>query len=184
MNQQEIINIDTFKVISKAMTHSTDLQEMADYMCHLLVEAMNLIGCAIYLLDIEKTELQILANSGLSREYLLKGPVDPKKSLGSALKGEAIIISDIDQDKRIQYPEHAKQEGIEGIADIPIKSPEKLLGSFRLYSKEKLDISEQDLDSLYALGELMGLAISYSSFRDAVQNISELLSNLPIVRKF
>jgi signal transduction protein with GAF and PtsI domain len=157
-----------------------DLQEMADYMCRLMVETMNIKACAIYLLNIEETELQILADYGLSRAYLLKGPVDPKKSLGSALQGQALIISDIEQDMRLQYPEHARKEQIKAIAEVPIRAPEKIIGSFRMYNSTTWDISEHDLDSLYSLGELMGLAISYSSLANALQNVREIVKNLPI----
>ncbi|MCF8106821.1 MAG: GAF domain-containing protein [Desulfohalobiaceae bacterium] len=182
MTQQDIISIGTFKTITTAITNSNDLPEMVEYLCNLLTDALDLKGCAIFLLNDDQTELQLLASTGLSAEYILKGPVHPKKSLGSTIQGEAIVISDPGHDKRMQYPQQARNEGIETILEIPIGCLGRIIGSFRLYQSVKWEISEQDLDSLYVLGELIGMALSYMELDNSLQAIQNITENVKFIK--
>lgn len=182
MPENNIISIGTLKTIITAITNSDDLQEMVEYLSGLLTEALDLKGCAIFLLNEDQSELQLLASSGLSVEYLLKGPVRPKKSLGSTIKGEAIVITDPWQDQRMQYPQQARDEGIQTLLEIPVGCLGQIVGSFRLYHGLKWDISEQDLDSLYALGELIGMAISYMDLSNALAAVKEITAQVKYLK--
>ena len=105
-----------------------------------------------------------------------------KKSLGSTIQGEAIVISDPGQDKRMQYPQQARNEGIETILEIPIGCLGRIIGSFRLYQSVKWEISEQDLDSLYVLGELIGMALSYMELDNSLQAIQSITENVKLFK--
>lgn len=84
MQKQGLISIDTFRVISQAIAEIQDIETMASYMCNLIASSLGIKGCTIYVLNEENQELELLANYGLSSEYLVKGPVDPQKKALSA----------------------------------------------------------------------------------------------------
>ncbi len=180
MTEQQLINMETFKVVTKAITESDDLEIMAQHMCHLLVASLQVKGSIIFLLNQAQTSLEPLASFGLSKQYLRKGSIDPSKSLGGTLKKDPIIIRDTEQEQKLQYPEHAQKEGIRAILAIPIIFAAESIGSFRLYHDKPWDISEQDVDSLFVLGEVMGMAIQYATALNSLRHVKQALSTLPI----
>ena len=162
MSAEERIDIDLFKVVFRAMAHSDNLEIMANHLTQLLVAALEIKGCTIFALNPESNELEDLASFGLSISYLEKGPVLSDKSIADTSKGKPIVISDINNTDRLQYPQDAKEEGIGAIVSVPINFYGQVIGALRLYHKEVWDISERDVDSLLVLAENIGLAMTYT----------------------
>lgn len=181
MSTEAKITIETFKTVTKAIAQSDDLDIMTNHLSQLLVAALDIKACAIYVLDLETKELEILASFGLTPKYLSKGPILADKSIGANLKGEPVIVPDVSKDDSIQYPEDAKKEGIAAILSIPIVVSGGVLGALRLYHHETWHISDQDLDSLRLLSEVIGLAMTYTSLLKAIYSIDEVIHmGLPI----
>ncbi len=181
MNEEHKITIETFKTVTKAIAHSNNLEIMTAHLSQLLVAALNIKACAIYVLDLETKRLEILASFGLSPKYLSKGPVMADKSIAANLDGQAVIVEDVSKDDHIQYPEEAAKEGIKAILSIPITVSGSVLGALRLYHSEIWRISEEDLDSLHLLAEWVGLAMTHISLLKAIYSIDEIIHlELPI----
>lgn len=177
MSNEPIINIDTFKTVTKAIAKSDNLDMMTNHLARLLVTSLGIKGCSIFILNQEIRELEILASFGLSPRYLSKGPIRSEESIGQSLiKGEPVILSDVSKDDTVQYPEEAKEEGISAILSIPILFINEVLGAMRLYHHSVWELSEQDLDSLNLLAENIGLAMAYYRLLNAVQAIAETIS--------
>ncbi|MBW1804044.1 MAG: GAF domain-containing protein, partial [Deltaproteobacteria bacterium] len=104
MSTEAKITIETFKTVTKAIAQSDDLDIMTNHLSQLLVAALDIKACAIYVLDLETKELEILASFGLTPKYLSKGPILADKSIGANLKGEPVIVPDVSKDDSIQYP--------------------------------------------------------------------------------
>ena len=172
------IDIDIFKVVTKAIAESDDSGIMANHLAQLLVAALGIKGCSIFVLDPETKELEILASFGLSLKYLNKGPILSPKSISFVLKGEPVVIGDVEQSNRLQYPEDAKAEGIRAIASIPIMIYRMNIGVLRLYHHEPWDLSPKDLDSLLLLSETIGLAMTYTRVLNALQAIEGTLNEV------
>ncbi|MFW5863210.1 MAG: GAF domain-containing protein [Desulfohalobiaceae bacterium] len=181
MTEQQLINMETFKVVTKAITESDDLEIMAQHMCHLLVGSLDVKGCTIFLLSHHQTTLEPLASFGLSKQYLRKGALDPSKSLDETKKKEPTIIRDTEKEQGLQYPEHAQKEGIRSILGIPIIFALEPIGAFRLYHHMPWDIGDQDVDSLFVLGEVMGMAIQYATAVNSLRHIKHSLDILPFL---
>ena len=181
MPVEEIIDIDLFKVVFRAMAQSDDLEIMTNHLTQLLVAALKIKGCTIFAVNPETEELEVLASSGLSMKYLNKGPLFTGKSIGATLKGEPVIIRDVNKTNRLQYPDDAKNEGIGAIISVPITFKNKVIGALRLYHREAWEISEKDIDSLLILAQNIGLAMTYTRILNALQTIrSTVVDMLPI----
>ena len=178
MDIEDKINIEIFKVITRAIEKSENVDLMATHLAQLLVGALEIKGSTIFILNPETDEFEILASFGMSVNYLNKGPVLAGKSLDFKLRGEPIVIRDVATSDRLQYLEDAKKEGISGIVSLPIKLKDKIIGMLRLYHYEIWDISEQDLDSLLLLAEIIGLTMMYSRFLNALQSVKDLVSEI------
>jgi GAF domain-containing protein len=121
-------------------------------------------GASIRLLDETKETLELVAAFGLSKKYLQKGPVSAQKSIAQAMKnGKPVIILNAATDRRVQYRDMNKEEGIVTILAVPIKTREKVIGVLRLYSKAVRHFTAEEVKLVTALAYLGGLAIQNAS---------------------
>ncbi len=69
MSTEATITIDTFKTVTKAIAQSGNLDILANHLTQLLVSALTIRGCAIFILDIaEVVQVALPPESS----YLLK----------------------------------------------------------------------------------------------------------------
>lgn len=179
MAKEDKITIDVFKVVARSIAESDNLAIMLNHLAQLLVAALEIKGCSIFVLNLEAEELELLASFGLSTNYLSKGPLQADKSVGCTLRGEAVIIPDISRSDRLQYPEAAVQEGVAAMVSMPIFFLQEIIGVLRLYHHEPWDISDRDVDSLMILSETIGLAMMFARLFNTVRTIREAVGELP-----
>jgi len=172
------IDLSIFKIITRAVIGSYDLDVMANQLAQLLVGTMEIKGCTIFVLNPETDELEVLTNFGLSTNYMNKGPVSIGQSIGWTSKIEPIVISDITKSDRLQYPENAKEEGIGAIVSLPITYHSKIIGALRLYHYETWDVSDVDLDSLSVLAENIGRAMISARIFNAFQSVKDTVNEV------
>jgi len=178
MVAEDRINMDIFKVVTRAIAASDNLEDMATQLTQLLVGALGIKGSTIFVLNPATEELEALASFGLSINYMNKGPILVKKSIDHQLRGEPTVIGDVSRSDRLQYPDDAKKEGINAIVSLPIRLHGKLIGVLRLYHYEQWDVSERDLDSLMILSENIGLALMYTRLLQALKSIIETVNEV------
>jgi signal transduction protein with GAF and PtsI domain len=181
MGKDENIDIDLFKIVTRAIAHSDSLDSMTAHLSQLLVAALGIKGCSIFAMNPETGELEILGSFGLSMRYLNKGPLLSKKSISRTIKGEPVVVSDIEKAKALQYPEEAKKEGIRAIVSLPIQLYNRVIGALRLYHHDVWNISERDVDSLLVLTEIIGLAMVYMRLYNALRAVKEAAGDLHMV---
>ena len=178
MSAEEKIDIDIFKVVFRAMAHSDNLEIMANHLTQLLVAALEIKGCSIFALDPEMDELEVLASFGMSKGYLQKGPLLSEKSIADMFLGKPVVIPDVNNTDRLQYPQNAKKEGIGAIVSVPINFYGKVIGALRLYHSKVWDISDRDVDSLLVLAENIGLAMTYTRVLKALKTIRYTVNDI------
>jgi GAF domain-containing protein len=178
MVAEDRIDIEIYKVVTRAIAASDNLEDMATTLTHLLVGALGIKGSTVFVLNPETEELEALASFGLSFNYMNKGPVLVKKSLDHQLRGEPVVIRDVSTSDRLQYPKDAQKEGIRAIISLPIKLQGKLIGVLRLYHYEKWDVSDRDLESLMIFTENIGLALMYMRLLQALKSVKETVSEI------
>ena len=179
MTDKDKMNLEIFKVVCKALSQTDDLGGMADNLVRLLVGAMEIKGSTIFVLNNETKELEVLASFGLSPDYLNKGPVMSDRGICALLEGKPIIVRDINEDSRLQYPDEAREEGIGAIVSICIPFREHIIGGLRLYHHSPWDISAHDLDYLLIMAEHVGLAMMLAGAIGSLWSINEAMTNLP-----
>jgi transcriptional regulator with GAF, ATPase, and Fis domain len=178
MSTEEKIDIELFKVVFRAMAESDNLEIMATHLTQLLVAALEIKGCTIFALNPELDELEVLASFGMSMGYLQKGPILSDKSIADTFRGNPVVIPDVNNTDRLQYPQKAKGEGIGAIVSIPINFYGKVIGALRLYHSQVWDISNRDVDSLLVLAENIGLAMTYTRVLKALKTIRYTVNDI------
>ena len=139
------------------------------------------MGCkasTIRLLDSTGRFLLPSAASGLSADYMRKGPVEVKRSGmdGEVLAGKTIHLKDATADGRFQYPESAKAEGLGSVLSAPLKAGGKVIGLIRVYSDVEREFSADEQTFMEAVAAISALAIENARLHDALRNNYELMA--------
>jgi GAF domain-containing protein len=178
MADQNKINLEIYKLFVQTISEANHIEEMSTRLTQILVGALGIHGAALFILDPEREELELLASSGLSMNYVNKGPILIDKSIKIGPNRQPVVIHDITSSDKIQYPDSAEQEGIRAIISYPITMRKKIIGSLRLYHSEQWDISQEDLFFVEALAQTAGLALMYFRVANAVGSIKDVVGDI------
>ncbi len=144
---------------AQAILSARDLQATLDSLVQRTATALEVKGGSLRLIDEQSNSLELVASFGLSEAFLNKGALHTGQSIPEVMAGKPVYISDACNDRRIQYPEAMRAEGIGAILSVPVIARENVIGVLRLYSAEPRDYSAEDLEFVSALAEMGGLAI-------------------------
>lgn len=169
MMKQQGDYLRLFLDITKAITASLDPKEVFELIVTKIPQVVHVDAATIRLLDPTRQKLVLEAASGLSETYLNRGPVDAEESVLSALEGTSIAIRDAANDSRIDYPEAARQEGIQSILVAPIPIRGKITGILRLLSRTQREFNSLEIEFVTALAEQCGIAIENARIYDEQQ---------------
>ena len=179
MGVEKNIDIELFKLVTRAVAHSDQLDLMANHLSQLIVGGLGIKGCNLFALDVETEQLELLGGFGLSIDYINKGPILSAKSIGKTAQGECVVVSDtLESADMLQYPDEAKREGVRAIVSLPVALSGRVVGALRLYHSEVWGPSEADLDSLLSLAEVVGLAMMYSRLLNAVREVKTTVDTI------
>ena len=173
MPTENKIDINTIAVVNQAVTESDNLETMCSHLAQLLTATLEIKGCAVFLLNPDSQELELLSSFGLSIAYLNKGPILSRKSLADAVRGNPVIIEDVSRSKKLQYPEHAAAEGIGAIVAMPVKYRKHVIGALRLYDHGPWNLSAKDMTFIHCLADTLGLAMTCARLANALQTVKE-----------
>jgi signal transduction protein with GAF and PtsI domain len=140
------------------------------------VKSLHIKACTVFLLDRTWKELKVRASYGLSDAYLNKGSVDADKSIAETLNGKSVMIYDLTNDSRVQYPEEGKKEGIASILSVPITVMGKIIGVLRLYTSEPYEFSADEREFISHLADMGAVAIDRAQYFRSFRDVSALIS--------
>lgn len=172
------IDLDVVKLVSDTIIDSDNLDVMATQTTQLLVGALGIRGATILILNPEREALEILASSGLSTDYVNKGPILVDHSIALASNREAVVVSDTEASDRLQYPEKARSEGIRAIVSFPVNVRGKTIGALRLYHSDVWEISAEETDHLHVLCRQLGLALMYFRLATTLRGLRDSISEI------
>ena len=155
--------------VAKAVNSAIETPEVLAAIVAATTEATGAKGCSLLLLDEEGKELVHSADHGLSQEYLSKGEIMAERSLAGALEGETVVVADVANDPRIQYPAEALAEGIRSILCVPLTSRGQVIGQMRTYQADMQEFSADTKKLLDAVASLSGIAIENSKIHESLK---------------
>jgi len=161
--------LHVFEEVTKAVSSTLNLEEVLDLIVKKLPDVMNLKAATIRLLDEDGKKLVLVAASGLSQEYLDRGPIDSEENVKEALQMKPVAIYDVSVDKRIKYQKEAQREGIKSMLTLPIISRGKLIGILRLLTDKARQFNKEEIRFTASLAEVCGAAIDNARMFDALQ---------------
>lgn len=151
---------NTFRDVSRSIHSCTKLEECLHLAVRKTAEALHAKGSILRILNLKTGELELNASYGLSDRYLSKGHVSSATVIKEICdQNRAIIIDDVQNDPRVQYPAAAKEEGIRMMVDLPLFIGQNVVGVLRIFFDRRRDFSQEDLDFAIAIAEQCSLAI-------------------------
>ncbi|HHH41534.1 MAG TPA: GAF domain-containing protein [Chloroflexi bacterium] len=157
--------------IARALNASLELEPMLHQVLEATVREMGLKAASVRLLDPRSQTLRLVATYGLSETYLAKGevrveasPVDQR-----VLRGEVVVLYDVEHEVGFQYPEEAAREGIRSVLAVPLRLKERTLGVMRVYSAQPRRFGRVATAFLTAVADLVALAIESAELYAALQ---------------
>ena len=172
------LNYDTLIKVSRSLSKSRDPEEIIRMTVDNLKSTLGMKGCALFLINHRSKELEVAASSGLSNEYLNKGPVSALKSIADSLQDGPIAVYDVSDDPRIQYPGAAKKEGIASILSVPIMLGDEAIGAIRVYTDEKWEFTLDDVNFVQALAQIAGILIEMTRLYQGQNDHIEALTTM------
>ena len=171
----------TFAEAEKAIKSSLDLKEVLNLICMSVVKLLKIKGSAVVMRDRKNDKLDIVAQKGLSDEYLGKGAVNPKQSVPLAIEsGEVVVVNESNFDSYLQYPDAARKEGIGSIMVVPLKINGTILGFLRLYASEEFSLSNEESEILFKFSEQAAQAIENAMAYERIRtDIEGLRTHIP-----
>jgi len=170
--------------LSEKINLSLNLEETLDYIAKMATEITNAELCSLRLLDDEdKSKLLIRAGHNLSDEYMRKGPLEMGEGVGGyvAEHAEPVAIGDIRKDKRVDYNEFLKNEGLIALLSVPIKSKIRVIGLISVYKKSPHEFEQNDIDLLSAFANHVSVAIENAKLYDTIKkNYLETIETLAL----
>ncbi|MCP3889829.1 MAG: GAF domain-containing protein [Desulfobulbaceae bacterium] len=144
------------------IVHSTpDIEELMELVVWKIVEILSAKGAIFRLLNLDSDELELSAAYGIGKSYLEKGPrLSHKIITDLCLQDRVILIDDIHNDPRIQYPKEAEAEGIKFIIDVPLTIGNDAVGIMRIYFSKVREFNEDEQSFIIAIAEQCSCALS------------------------
>jgi two-component system, NtrC family, sensor kinase len=159
---------NAFREMSKIMHASTEVEEVLELAVWKASEILEARGALLRLLNLETQELELSAAYGLSDEYLSKGPVTRSNIITDHYsRKKAIIIDDIANDPRVQYPQAALKEGLRMFLDLPLTLQDGIAGILRIFFETLRDFSGLEIDFTISLAEMCSCAIGKARLIEA-----------------
>jgi signal transduction histidine kinase len=146
-----------------------DLPQVLERLVKSTAEAMVVRACSIRLLDSSGQKLDPVAVYGLSQAYLNKGPVELESNplARQVLAGKIVNIPDAPSSPLLQYPEEARQEGIQSMLSAPLVGKKGPMGVLRAYAVEPQRFTPEDEAFLSAIAAQGSIAIENAlAYRD------------------
>jgi signal transduction protein with GAF and PtsI domain len=176
--KKQLMNYETLLKITKAMSMSRDPEEVISLTVKSIKKTLEVKGCALFLVNLETNELEIVASDGLSKEYVNKGPLSALESIAESLVDGPVAIYDVSDDPRIQYPEAAEKEGIASMLSVPIYVRGDIVGAMRVYSSKPWEFTLEDVNFVQALAQIGGTIIDMCRLYQGQNQMIDILTSM------
>lgn len=166
--QKRIEALQTLRHCGDLFSSSLELREVLQTVVRTVAHTLGVKAVGLRLLD-DTGQLLLKAVSGLSQDYLRKGPVPLEGSQldQEALDGGPIYVRDLRKDPRVLYPQEMDREGIRSLLLIGLKVKGRPIGVMRVYAAETRVFDEAEVQLTEAIAAQAAIAIENARLYEA-----------------
>lgn len=143
-----------FRDIINTMYAKDHLDEVLELVVKKISEVLEAKGTLLRLLNQDTNQFDVVAAFGIGEKSLSKGPVSKEKILVEpGNQSRVLLITDIWNAPRVEYPQQAWDEGVRMIMDVPLSIRDKMFGIIRVYLPKTREFSDDELDFILTIAE-------------------------------
>ncbi len=162
--QKEVAYYRAIRQVVAALAAVNSLEIIFDTIVRSTARATQ-AGVSLVLLDSTRAKLIHSSSWGLPKAFLQKGLLDADRSLMEVVTGKPVAVTDAQHDSRVQYPELAAKAGIVSVLGVPLLVGSTVVGSIRVYAKQRTDFTDEDINFVTVMTNLASLAIRQDTMR-------------------
>ena len=156
---------NAFREISRLVHSSRTSEEVLQRVVWKSSELVRAKGALLRIHNPETRQFEVAAAYGLGERYLSKGPVS-NESILADLDGpdKVVVIRDVWDAPRVEYPQEAWDEGIRMMLDIPLSVDYDIVGILRIFLSEQREFTEEETNFMVYIAEQCACAINKARF--------------------
>ena len=153
-------------LITSSLSATIELDKVMELMTIHAADYLNSMGAQIILWDRERERFAARSIYKLSEEFVDSVDMNRAWSAVETMKGNTIIVSDMENDDRMQFRDVALQEGILSMISVPLKSMDRLLGILQVYCKQKRNFTADEIEFITALANHGAISIENAKLHE------------------
>jgi GAF domain-containing protein len=172
---------DFFKTIcevNRAFGSTLDQNALLELVVDKAVETMGGKAACLFLADPRKDVFVVMAQKGLSEDYLHTPPKEAKKLVSEIVKEGHLAIHDAGSDPRVTDHAAKKKEGIASMLVVPVMVRGKVVGVLTLYTDTPREFTPEEIEFQRALAEHGGMAIKTAQLFERINSNAKLFLDL------
>jgi signal transduction histidine kinase/DNA-binding response OmpR family regulator len=163
--------------INLAITSTLDLQSVLEILLQKVNDAFPRFATTIRLIDLKNGDLGTTACRNVDEGAWKKIAPSPAAGLAKAVfeARKPLAIADIINDARVQRPDFIRSNGFVSYLGIPLIIQDQILGALNLYTREKHEFSNEEVEFFNTLGAQAAMAIHNSQLYEQIKTANNAL---------
>lgn len=166
--------------ITTIINQSVTLEDIFSHVADRIGEELGTEAVFIYIINEQSQELELKVHRGVSTEFAQKvNRLEVGEGFNGwvAQTGEPYLIEDTLQDSRFNR-EVVKSEGLRSQFIVPLKSGEKIIGTFCIATHSIKDFTKDERELLMLVGAELGVAVDKARFYEESERIGKQFREL------
>jgi signal transduction histidine kinase len=161
------------QVINSTVNVNEALQVIVRETCAL----MRAKVCSLMLLDASRTRLELRASCGAGPAYRHKPPLEVNESLLGVVvrRRRPLQVDNVQTSGRYQHVAIAVEEGLVSLLSVPLMFNGEAIGTLTIYTAERYNFSNEEIQILSALAELSAVTIEKARLYERTVDVEEQL---------
>lgn len=163
--------------ISRVMNTAFGLEEVLQLITREAAQLMGAKLSSVLMIGDDPECLEVMASYGAGPEYLGRGRLSVDESLVGVVlrRRRPLQIEDVRSSRLYQSTEVARREGLVSLLSVPLIISGEPCGALNVYSGEPHTFSNEEIQTLSALGQLAAIALERARFAERMSIAEEEL---------
>ncbi|MCE1247224.1 MAG: GAF domain-containing protein [Firmicutes bacterium] len=146
-------------LVSSSFSSTIELDRVMELITIHSCDYLNALGAQLLLWDHEKNRFAGRSIYKVREEFVNSINMNKAWSALEGIKGNTIVISNLDEDERIVFKEAALKEDIHSLVSVPLKSMDRTIGVLQVYCKQPRNFSSDEIEFLTVLANHGAISI-------------------------
>lgn len=155
--------LDTISKIGNKLTSTLDAGEILHSIVRSVPKFLKASGCVVRIIEDNKVSLRLEAAFGVSdifRERVSILPIGEGISAHVIRKKQAVVIPEIESDRRFKFHVECLREGMQSLMAVPIIYKKDVLGVIAAFSRRKRKFGKPEIDLLSTFAVHAAIALN------------------------